>query len=324
MNTGDGRYLCGWQKGNRKVKVTMLWKRTAFGSASQATQAIWSDWKFAASGPVTLTQTVTYEDGDTFYAGTVSLSGGLQTVTQNTLYTDADTFYAGSVNRNISGVLYTDPDTFYTGTVTTRINGTLYTDSDTFYAGALSARISQSALYTDSDAFYAGTLAQALSGGLYEDADTFYGGVVQSNVTVSQPDLFDDGDTFYGGTVTDSNAAPTVVISGKQAREEWEARQKWRKQAETLFDEPAPVEAVPEVVQEAIEIDAILPRLYEPVESLAELVADARLLQLDEARALESAMAVKDVLAIAELAYLAEVAVQQEKDAIAAFLMFMD
>ena len=57
---------------------------------------------------------------------------------------------------------------------------------------------------------------------------------------------------------------------------------------------------------------------------LAELVADARLLQLDEARALESAMAVRDVLAIAELAYLAEVAVQQEKDAIAAFIMFMD
>lgn len=113
------------------------------------------------------------------------------------------------------------------------------------------------------------------------------------------------------------------VVSGGQAQADWEARQKWRKQAEAMLTESVN-KPVQEVVQEAIEIDAILPRLYEPVESLAELVADARLLQLDEARALESAMAVRDVLAIAELAYLAEVAVQQEKDAIAAFIMFME
>jgi hypothetical protein len=292
----------------------------------------------------TVTQTSLFTDGDTFYAGSIS-----QRV-NGTLYTDADTFYAGTVAQRVNGGLYTDADTFYAGGVTTRINGTLYTDSDTFYggtvttgiptqtvtqntlytdadtfyAGALSGRISQSTLYTDSDTFYAGTLAQTLSGALYEDADTFYGGTVASNVTATQSALFDDGDTFYAGTVTDSNVAPRSVVSGKQAQTEWEARQKWRKQAETLLiDEPAP-EVVQEVAPEAIEVDAILPRLYEPVESLAELVADARLLQLDEARALESAMAVKDVLAIAELAYLAEVAVQQEKDAIAAFIMFME
>lgn len=274
----------------------------------------------SASGAVT--QASTYTDADTFYSGSASLN------VSGALYTDPDTFYTGTVTTRVNGTLYTDDDTFYGGTVSTGIptqtvtQSVLYTDADTFYAGALSARISQSALYTDSDTLYAGTLAQALSGGLYEDADTFYGGVVQANVTVSQSALFDDGDTFYGGVVTDSNATPTVVISGKQAQDEWESRQKWRKQAETLLIEPEPVDPVPEVVQEVIE--DILPRLYEPVESLAELVADARLLQLDEARALESAMAVKDVLAIAELAYLAEVAVQQEKDAIAAFMMFMD
>lgn len=225
-----------------------------------------SEYFNSASGQ-TVTQTLTFEDSDTFYGGTITQSPAGQTVTQSSLFTD----------------------------------------SDTFYTGALSARISQSALYTDSDTFYTGSLAQTLSGGLYTDADTFYGG------------------TVTGGAVT-----VRPVVSGKQAQADWEARQKWRKQAEAMLTESVqePVqETVSEKTQEAdpsIGIDSILPRLYEPVESLAELVADARLLQLDEARALESAMAVKDVLAIAELAYLAEVAVQQEKDAIAAFIMFMD
>jgi hypothetical protein len=153
-----------------------------------------------------------------------------------------------------------------------------------------------------------------------EGADTLSGSgtvLVQGVMSVT------DGQDSFTATNVVPAERPRVVSGFNQAQAEWESRQKWRKKAETLLDEPEQ-EVVPEVVQEAIEIDAILPRLYEPVESLAELVADARLLQLDEARALESAMAVKDVLAIAELAYLAEVAVQQEKDAIAAFIMFMD
>lgn len=298
----------------------------------------------------TVTQTSLFTDGDTFYAGSLAqrVNGGL--------YTDADTFYAGALAQRVNGGLYTDSDTFYAGGVTTRINGNLYTDSDTFYggtvstgfpaqtitqtsqyddqdtfyAGALSARISQSALYTDSDTFYAGSLAQRLSGGLYEDADTFYGGVVQANVTVSQSSLFEDSDTFYGGTVTGGSVTTRPVVGGRytdaQAQAEWDAKDKWRRQAEKALEamlEPAK-EVVQEPAPEAIEISEILPRLYEPVESLAELIADAKLLQLDEAQALESAMMVRDAIKLAELAYLAEAAVQQEKDAIAAFLMFMD
>jgi hypothetical protein len=137
----------------------------------------------------------------------------------------------------------------------------------------------------------------------------------------------------FGDLTTGDEASHVVrgrVVSFDEAHREWEAKRKWRDDVMQWAD-ITPVESVQEVVQETvqatpktIEVEAVLPRLYEPVESLAELVADARLLQLDEARALESAMAVRDVLAIAELAYLAEVAVQQEKDAIAAFLMFMD
>ena len=133
------------------------------------------------------------------------------------------------------------------------------------------------------------------------------------------------------GDLTTGDAANPVVrgraVSFDEAHREWEAKRKWREDVMQWAD-VTPVDPAPEVAQSAepktIEVSAVIPRLYEPVESLAELVADARLLQLDEARALESAMAVRDVLAIAELAYLAEVAVQQEKDAIAAFIMFMD
>lgn len=161
-----------------------------------------------------------------------------------------------------------------------------------------------------------------VSSGYYQTG--WYGKVlVQGVMSVTE-----EQDSFTATNIVPPER-PRVVSSG-QAQADWEARQKWRKQAEAMLTESVqePVqETVSEKTQEAdpsIGIDSILPRLYEPVESLAELVADARLLQLDEARALESAMAVKDVLAIAELAYLAEVAVQQEKDAIAAFLMFMD
>jgi len=123
----------------------------------------------------------------------------------------------------------------------------------------------------------------------------------------------------------------TVTVSGgkithEQALREWEARRYWR--VKTLEHIARPVDdVVQETVQakpEPIEIADVLPRINEPVLSLAELLADAKLLQLEEAYALESAMAVRDVMKLAEMAYIAELAVQQEKDAIAAFLLFMD
>lgn len=119
-----------------------------------------------------------------------------------------------------------------------------------------------------------------------------------------------------------------------QAIAEWEAKDKWRRQADKALETIG--ESVNKPVQEVVQVpDAdsesdginlanILPRLYEPVESLADLIADARLLQLEQAQALENAMMVRDVIKLAELAYLTELAVQQEKDAIAAFIMFME
>lgn len=133
-------------------------------------------------------------------------------------------------------------------------------------------------------------------------------------------------------TVTDGGAYVPVTNTGagksskqvSQAVEQaWEARNKWAKLAKEYDFESKPV--VQEVVQDApVPLDDLIGKLDTPVLSLAELIAEARLLQLEELAALESAMAVRDVIRMAELAYLTELALQQEKDAIAAFMFFMD
>ena len=114
------------------------------------------------------------------------------------------------------------------------------------------------------------------------------------------------------------------VVSGgtlEQANYEWEAKRKWRIEANKFaqgdFDfEPKKVKA------KTLEVSEILPRLDVPALTLKDLLADVQLLQVDTA--LEKAMLERDVSRMAELAYLAELAVQQEKDAIAAFVMFME
>ena len=142
----------------------------------------------------------------------------------------------------------------------------------------------------------------------------------------------------FGDLATGDEASPVVrgrVVSFDEAHREWEAKRKWRDDAMQWAD-ITPVESVQKPVQETVQVSdkaekkaeinlqEIAPRLTASVLSLAELVADARLLQLEQAQALENAMMVRDVIKLAELAYLTEVAVQQEKDAIAAFIMFMD
>lgn len=137
-------------------------------------------------------------------------------------------------------------------------------------------------------------------------------------------------------TVTDGGAYVPVTNTGagksskqvSQAVEQaWEARNKWAKLAKEYDFEAKPELGtnVPELgTSEPVPLDDLIGKLDTPVLSLAELIAEARLLQLEELAALESAMAVRDVIRMAELAYLTELALQQEKDAIAAFMFFMD
>ena len=112
----------------------------------------------------------------------------------------------------------------------------------------------------------------------------------------------------------------------EQAQREWDNKRKWVDESARWADVTPMTEvaAVKDSLITEIPLDEIVSRLDTPLLTLAELLADAKLLQLEQAQALEAAMAVRDVMRIAELAYLAELAVQQEKDAIVAFLMFMD
>ena len=143
------------------------------------------------------------------------------------------------------------------------------------------------------------------------------------------------------GTLSVANAETPVVVGGgireytfEQAQREWDNKRKWVDESARWADvtpmsvnvpsEAVEVPVVKDSLITEIPLDEIVSRLDTPLLSLAELLADAKLLQLEQAQALEAAMAVRDVMRIAELAYLAELAVQQEKDAIVAFLMFMD
>lgn len=131
------------------------------------------------------------------------------------------------------------------------------------------------------------------------------------------------------GTLTDANAgvdAPVVggkpVISYQQARDEWESLNQWRERVMQWAD-VTPVEK-PKRKKKAKPVEVPIDRLSAPVLSMAELIADARLLQIDELRALEAAMQVRDVLALAEAAYIADLAIRQEKEAVMALIMFME
>jgi hypothetical protein len=167
----------------------------------------------------------------------------------------------------------------------------------------------------------------------------WHGGVVEL------PPGFGAGNASFSinafATATAVNVETSEVVRGRpqitfeQAHAEWSAKAKWRDEVMRWADVEPVADHIPDVGkmvlsektdEPALEVnlDAVIPRLNEPVISLADLLADAKLLQLEQAQALESAIAVRDVLKMAELAYLAELAINQEKEALLAFIMFMD
>lgn len=138
---------------------------------------------------------------------------------------------------------------------------------------------------------------------------------------------------LVGGELTVSDGGPYGQVGGKAEKQthrdaeiQWEARDKWRKQADELLLAMASPKKPKKgkAVSEPVALDDLLPRLNQPSLSLPELLADAKLLQIEQAAEWESALALRDAERLAELAYLMDIAVEQEKDAIAAFMFFMD
>ena len=147
--------------------------------------------------------------------------------------------------------------------------------------------------------------------------------VDSTSYTLTGRDLTVTDGGAYVPPVTNTGAGKGSKQVSKAVEQAWEARDKWAKLAKEYDFESAPEPVVTQGVM-PVPLDDLISKLDTPVLSLTELIADARLLQLEELAALESAMAVRDVIRMAELAYLTELAVQQEKDAIAAFMFFMD
>lgn len=185
--TGRGDSLpSSWLRG-RGRGWSLLYKDVYQESA--ASNAVWNDWAFEASGPSNQNITGTlFSDSDTFGAGTVTR--GAVTVT-GTLYADGDTFGAGTVSQvtTITGTLYADGDTFGSGTVTpgaVPITGTLFAPADTFGSGTVTvgAVTITGTIYADPDSFGAGVVdvagsgLQSITGLLFENLALFGAGIL--------------------------------------------------------------------------------------------------------------------------------------------------
>ena len=97
----------------------------------------------------TVTQTARFDNAQTFYGGTVSLSGGTQTITQTARFDNANQFYPGTVSQ-VSGA--------QTVTQTSRFD-----NANAFYAGVVSQTggvqtITQSSRFDNTPVFYGGVV----------------------------------------------------------------------------------------------------------------------------------------------------------------------
>ena len=145
--------------------------------------------------------------------------------------------------------------------------------------------------------------------------------VTQTEYTLTGRDL----------TVTDGGPyvppADNSAVPGENRRGRWGVPltyDDWKKLAQKYEKEAEELEPSVKIASKEIDLEELLPRLESQSTSLRELLRDAELLRMQEAQALANAMMVRDAIAMATIAYNLELAVQQEKDAIAGFLMFMD
>ncbi len=135
-----------------------------------------------AAGPVTITQSARFDDGDTFYSATVSQAGADQTLTQSVRFDDGEAFYSPTVTQPpvvLLPAFFDDGDTFFAPTVT---RGTV-------------------------------NLAPAR----YDDGDTFYSLTVTLGPPADQtlfPSINDDGDTFFTASVTTQGTPAEGFYSG--------------------------------------------------------------------------------------------------------------
>ncbi len=97
--------------------------------------------------------------------------------------------------------------------------------------------------------------------------------------------------------------------------------ERWKELAQKQIEAVAETEPV---IVEAVDEPELTEIIYQPVENYADLLRDLRALKLDYERQLYDAMMMRNAELMARLAYEAALEVQREKEALIAFMWFMD
>ena len=201
-------------------------------STTTTTYRPWLEFANTLTLNQTVTQSSTFTNSASFYAGTVT--PGAVNVTQSSTFTNSASFYAGTVSHVIpQASSFTNTNSFYAGTVTLGaalaidafliVDGILKTTSISgaaLYADRLvqipvggAGAITQSSSFTNSNTFYTHTVtpgAVAITqGSSFTNSNTLYAGTVSLTIPITQSSSFTNNATFYVHTVTPGSVAIT-------------------------------------------------------------------------------------------------------------------
>lgn len=178
----------------------------AFGGGSANAANSWGATTIALR-PAPVSQSLTptlYENGQTFYAPTITVGAVALTAT---LYENTNSFYTHEVtqpaaSQNLTATLYENSNTFYAAQIDLALNATRYDNSNTFYDATVGRGVVTLTvdLFTNDNTFHSATVDRGsvtLSASLYGNTNDFYTASITHGGVVLQPDLFTNSNAFY-------------------------------------------------------------------------------------------------------------------------------
>ena len=170
----------------------------------------------------TLPQATRFDNTNTFFAATLTQSGGTTSLTQNARFNDGDTFYAATVTVGavvLAPNRFDNTNTFYAATVSQSgaaqsLTADLFTNSSTFYSAALvgSIPLNQTARFDNASTFNTSTLTVGpvtlTQNTSFNNTSIFNAATLTVGpVTLSQGTRFDNLATFYPATASVGGAS---------------------------------------------------------------------------------------------------------------------
>ena len=197
-------------------------------STTTTTYRPWLEFANTLALNQTVTQSSTFTNSASFYAGTVS--PGSVTVTQSSSYTNSFLFFAGTVTAAYTitqSSSYVNESGFLSGNVTAGevavTQGGAFSNEGVFYAGSVAAgkvTVTQSNSHLNATVFYAGDVSAAVGSititqdSAFSNAEAFYPGAVAAGAaSITQDGIYLNSAMYYGGGVTTGAAAVDQGVS---------------------------------------------------------------------------------------------------------------